>query len=189
MAEVDVYALAKAMNLTPRRVYQLRHEGLPAVKPGRYDLGRCLWWYIRYLQAAVERQNGTPNGGLSLTAERARLAREQANRLALQNEERRAATYPAELVHRTLLEQREEFARLLDKHVNEDDALVEWLRTQTDPGRVRQELQVRIRAVRSDMADFIRKQTRATCEEPNNFALPGARGEPSRPSRKRSRKA
>ena len=59
MATVSTEQLAKACNLTPRRIRQLVQEGMPRASAGRYDLGVCMSWYIRYLQGLVER-HGTP---------------------------------------------------------------------------------------------------------------------------------
>lgn len=59
MATVRTEQLAKACNLTPRRIRQLVQEGMPRAGHGRYELGECLSWYIRYLQQIVERR-GTP---------------------------------------------------------------------------------------------------------------------------------
>ena len=55
---VKVDEVARALNLTPRRVQQLRSEGLPSVGRGQYELGPCMAWYIRYLQAALEKRGG-----------------------------------------------------------------------------------------------------------------------------------
>jgi phage terminase Nu1 subunit (DNA packaging protein) len=54
MALVNVSALAKAMNVGERRIEQLVHEGMPREGRGRYDLGKCLLWYVRFLQKALE---------------------------------------------------------------------------------------------------------------------------------------
>lgn len=77
MALASVRTLAKAMNVSTRRVSQLVHLGLPREEHGRYDLGQCLMWYIRYLQRVLEgRQLGTADCELfSLTRERLALLR------------------------------------------------------------------------------------------------------------------
>jgi hypothetical protein len=77
MALADVKKLAAAMNVTSRRVAQLVHEGLPREERGRYELGKCLLWYIRYLQKALEhRAVATPDGELgSMKEERLALLR------------------------------------------------------------------------------------------------------------------
>jgi phage terminase Nu1 subunit (DNA packaging protein) len=66
MALVNVQKLAGAMNVTTRRVAQLVHEGLPREERGKYDLAKCLLWYIRYLQNALEHRGvPTPDGEVS----------------------------------------------------------------------------------------------------------------------------
>jgi phage terminase Nu1 subunit (DNA packaging protein) len=80
MAIVSVGKVAKALNLTPQRVQQLANEGLPREDRGKYDLGKCLLWYIRYLQAALEKK-AVPmaNGGYAgEREERVRLLRAEA---------------------------------------------------------------------------------------------------------------
>lgn len=48
--------LAVFLNLTKQRVHQLVAEGLPRELRGKYDLDKCAQWYIRYLQAAIEKR-------------------------------------------------------------------------------------------------------------------------------------
>ena len=56
MALVSVESVAGAMDLDPRRVQQLAvREGMPKAGRGRYDLGKCMAWYIRYLHAKIGR--------------------------------------------------------------------------------------------------------------------------------------
>jgi len=83
MALVGSPQIANALNLTKRRVEQLVHEGLPREERGKYDLGKCMLWYIRYLQDALEKK-GVPGltdgeGALQLKVERARLLKAQAS--------------------------------------------------------------------------------------------------------------
>jgi hypothetical protein len=78
VALVSVESVAGAMDLDPRRVQQLAvREGMPKAGRGRYDLGKCMAWYIRYLHAKMKvRATGTEDGGLtSLKDERSRLLR------------------------------------------------------------------------------------------------------------------
>ena len=83
---VDVHAVAKALNLTPRRVQQLKAEGLPTVGRGQYELGPCMAWYIRYLQNALEKRGPNVNPDTpDLLAEKTRLAREQGDKLSIEN--------------------------------------------------------------------------------------------------------
>lgn len=63
---VGIRELGDVVNLKERRLYMLRHEGMPQIAPGRYDLRACLRWYVRYLQRKIaERANGL---GSSATA-------------------------------------------------------------------------------------------------------------------------
>lgn len=48
--------LALFLNLTKQRVHQLVAEGLPRKLRGKYDLDECAQWYIRYLQAVIEKK-------------------------------------------------------------------------------------------------------------------------------------
>jgi hypothetical protein len=53
---VDAHKVAQALNITIQRVGQLVSEGMPKEGRGRYNLGACMLWYIRYLQKALERR-------------------------------------------------------------------------------------------------------------------------------------
>jgi phage terminase Nu1 subunit (DNA packaging protein) len=69
MTLVSVERVAQALNLQRRRVQQLVKEGMPKEARGEYDAVKCMLWYIRYLQAAIERRSvRTPEG--SFTGER-----------------------------------------------------------------------------------------------------------------------
>lgn len=83
---VKVEEVARALNLTPRRVQQLKEEGLPTVGRGQYELGPCMAWYIRYLQGKLEKMGPNMNSDTpDLVAERTRLAKEQGDKLAIEN--------------------------------------------------------------------------------------------------------
>ena len=83
---VNIAAIANALNLTTRRVQQLKQEGLPTVGRGQYELGPCMAWYIRYLQNALEKRGPNVNADTpDLIAERTRLAKEQGDKLAIEN--------------------------------------------------------------------------------------------------------
>lgn len=53
---VNAVLLAEFLNLTKQRVHQLVAEGLPRELRGKYNLDKCVRWYIRYLQAAIEKK-------------------------------------------------------------------------------------------------------------------------------------
>jgi phage terminase Nu1 subunit (DNA packaging protein) len=81
MATVDVGKVASALNLSKQRVQQLVQEGLPREARGRYDAIKCMLWYVRYLQGALEkRAMPTLDDGFSNErAERVRLLRAHAD--------------------------------------------------------------------------------------------------------------
>src|SRR5262245_61802217 len=56
MATVDVTKIMKFLNLSERRVGQLVELGMPREGRGQYDPVKCAAWYIRYLQAAIEKK-------------------------------------------------------------------------------------------------------------------------------------
>jgi hypothetical protein len=91
---VDVKKMATMMNVTPRRVQQLANEsGMPRAGPGKYDAGKCLLWYIRYLQAALEKKaiplgDGSYSG---LKDERARSIRADAELKEIELAEKRGS--------------------------------------------------------------------------------------------------
>lgn len=83
---VDVQAVAKALNLTPRRVQQLKAEGMPSIGRGQYELGPCMAWYIRYLQSKLDKLGPNTNPETpDLLVEKTRLAKEQGDKIALEN--------------------------------------------------------------------------------------------------------
>ncbi|SRR6266849_1167252 len=80
MALVDVTRLANALEVGVRRVQQLAAEGLPKEERGRYDLGKCVLWYIRSLHAALQKKAVPVDGGFAGEGEeRLRLLRADAD--------------------------------------------------------------------------------------------------------------
>jgi phage terminase Nu1 subunit (DNA packaging protein) len=97
---VTVATVAKALNLTDRRIAQLVKEGMPRAERGRYDPWACALWYVRYLQKALTAR-GTENdegGATSWREERKRLARFQANNEELLYKKNIGELIPAELL-------------------------------------------------------------------------------------------
>jgi phage terminase Nu1 subunit (DNA packaging protein) len=77
-----VDAIAKLLNLTPRRVQQLAREGvIPRAEKGKYDLIRTVRGYVKYLQEQVELRRVEPSG---LHEERMRLLTAQAEHKELE---------------------------------------------------------------------------------------------------------
>jgi hypothetical protein len=77
MPTVNAEKIARALNLTESRVHQLVKEGLPKEARGQYDPVKCMVWYVRYLQRAIEKRTlSSPEGGdANERAERTRLLR------------------------------------------------------------------------------------------------------------------
>jgi phage terminase Nu1 subunit (DNA packaging protein) len=69
MPLADVGRVAQALNLTEQRVQQLVKEGMPKEARGQYDPVKCMLWYIRYLQAALEKKS-VPVGDGAYAGER-----------------------------------------------------------------------------------------------------------------------
>jgi len=79
MPIVDVTKLANVFKLHPKYVHTLVKEGMPQESRGRYDLGKCMLWYIYYLQAAVrKRRTGGEDGEASEREARRRMAEAEA---------------------------------------------------------------------------------------------------------------
>jgi phage terminase Nu1 subunit (DNA packaging protein) len=97
-ATVTVEQLARLLDVTPRRVQQLVAEGrLRKVAHGHYPLLPAIRAYIRHLKQEIPLDSGA-----TLTAERARLAKEQADRLAMQNATARRELAPLSLIEETI---------------------------------------------------------------------------------------
>ena len=56
MPTVPAGKIAQALNLTEQRVHQLVREGLPKEGRGQFDPVKCMLFYIRYLQKALEKK-------------------------------------------------------------------------------------------------------------------------------------
>lgn len=67
---LGIKQIAAALNLTPSRIQQLVQEGLPKKLRGKYDQDECTGWYIRYLQALVEKKAIVDEGGKVFANER-----------------------------------------------------------------------------------------------------------------------
>ncbi len=99
MALVGVEQVAKILNITRRRVQQLVAEGMPRAERGRYDLGACMAWYIRYLQRALERRELPTEDGASgdIRRQRARLLRANADSAEMELAQKRGELIPIEV--------------------------------------------------------------------------------------------
>lgn len=60
---VNAERLAELFGVTKQRVHQLVEKGLPREMRGKYDLNKCVRWYIRFLQTALEKRAVPLEGG------------------------------------------------------------------------------------------------------------------------------
>lgn len=93
--ELKQAAIAALLGLSSRRISQLAEEGI-AVRtgPGTFDAAVTIQNYVRHQAGKAGNQAAT----LDLNAERARLAREQADQIALKNAVTRGEVLEAEAV-------------------------------------------------------------------------------------------
>ncbi len=59
MAIVGRAALAKALDVSERRINQLVQEGMPRTEHGAYDFGACVCWFVRYQRKLLEKKDLT----------------------------------------------------------------------------------------------------------------------------------
>jgi phage terminase Nu1 subunit (DNA packaging protein) len=89
--------IAAHLDITDRTVRELRAKGvLPVSTRGKADLDACRLAYIRHLreQAAGRRSDAADAEDLDLVQQRARLAKEQADRIAAKNAQDRGELVP-----------------------------------------------------------------------------------------------
>lgn len=67
--------VTRELNLSERRIYQLAREGLPKIAPGRYDVGACFRWYIRFMQRKLVERMFPKDGDASSPAAAAGVTR------------------------------------------------------------------------------------------------------------------
>jgi len=81
MSTINVSKVAAFLNLTEQRIQQLVKEGMPRESRGQYDPIKCAYFYLRYLQNALERKSvPTLDGGcVGQREERVRLLRADAD--------------------------------------------------------------------------------------------------------------
>lgn len=91
MSTVNVTRIASAINLSEQRVQQLVNEGMPREARGQYDPMKCMLWYIRYLQSAIEKRSvPAPDNRFVGRAERVRLLRADADLREMELAKKRA---------------------------------------------------------------------------------------------------
>jgi phage terminase Nu1 subunit (DNA packaging protein) len=89
-AGIDADTLAQMLNISVRYVYKLAAmRGFPKqVSKGRFNAARCLLWYMRFLQAEIERR-GAAGGGpdtAAMQAARLKLVSEQVKKVEMEND-------------------------------------------------------------------------------------------------------
>lgn len=94
MAKGTQAALAKHLDLTIRSIQEMVQRGIfPRSAPGQVDIDECRVAYIRHLRG-VAAGHRSEDGKLDLTAENARLAKERADQIAMQNAVARTELLP-----------------------------------------------------------------------------------------------
>jgi phage terminase Nu1 subunit (DNA packaging protein) len=104
MAAVNAVKIAQALNLTEQRVHQLVREGLPKEGRGLFDPVKCMLFYVRYLQRALEKKSmPTLDGGfVGERVERVRLLRAHADLREMELARLRSSVIPVAVYERTL---------------------------------------------------------------------------------------
>lgn len=96
-----VAVISKLLDLTPRRVQHLANEGvIPRAEKGRYELVPAVRGYIRYLRDRSIGRDGEQSSDIA--SERARLTREQADKMAMENAKARNELIPTPLVQKSI---------------------------------------------------------------------------------------
>ena len=96
--ELKQSALAGLLGLSSRRISQLAEEGIAVrVGPGMFDAAATVQAYILHQTGKA----GSRESNLDLNAEKARLAKEQADQIALKNAVARGEVLDAEAVAQT----------------------------------------------------------------------------------------
>ena len=94
-ATYPVNVIAKLLDLTIRRVYQLTNEGvIPRAEKGRYELVPAVQGYIRYLRDRAVGADALPDE--SARASRARLIKAQAEAQEMENAKVKGELLPRE---------------------------------------------------------------------------------------------
>ncbi len=100
-ATYPVNVIAKLLDLSIRRVYQLTNEGvIPRAEKGRYELVPAVQGYIRYLRDRAVGADALPDE--SARASRARLLKAQAEAQEMENAKVRGELIPREPTERAL---------------------------------------------------------------------------------------
>ncbi len=100
-ATYPVNVIAKLLDLSVRRVYQLTNEGvIPKAEKGRYELVPAVQGYIRYLRDRAVGADALPDE--AARASRARLIKAQAEAQEMENAKVRGELVPIDPVERAV---------------------------------------------------------------------------------------
>lgn len=95
-------ACAEHLFLSEVTFYDLiKREVISKQPAGKYEFDVVREEYIRYIREIASRRSGSDEKDLNLTDERAKLAREQREKIAMENEVSRKTLIPAELIKKT----------------------------------------------------------------------------------------
>ncbi|ACI98694.1 hypothetical protein [Rhodospirillum centenum] len=142
--------VGKHLDLTDRSIRELLDKGvLPNARRGALDLDACRLAYIRHLREVAAGRALGP-GGDDLTAERARLAREQADHYALRNAALRLDLLPRADITRAVTAA---FQIVRDRFTALPARLSGPLARLTDPAEVRRRLDDAVQAVLVELAE------------------------------------
>jgi phage terminase Nu1 subunit (DNA packaging protein) len=153
MAHVTTDILAKALDMTPRRVRQLAAERVfHSEAHGKWDLAKCLLAHHHYLQKQARSRNGTGEDGAEaggLTAERERRLRVQRERDEIRLSKERGALIPIETYRREFSEL---CSMIRDKILRLPRQLASELEGQTGAA-IESRLDIAFRGVLSSLSD------------------------------------
>lgn len=142
--------LGKHLDLSDRSVRELLAKGvLPTARRGDHDLDACRTAYIRHLRAAAAGRT-LGQAGDDLTAERARLAREQADHYALGNAAKRRELLPRGEITRAVAAA---FSHVRDRLMALPTRIAGPLAYITDPAEVRRRLDIEIGTALAELAE------------------------------------
>lgn len=142
--------IARHLDLSDRSVRELVDKGvLPQARRGEMDPDVCRVAYIRHLRSVAAGRGGVAEQE-DLTAQRARLAAEQADHYAIRNKTARLELLPRTAVTAAVTAA---FGRVRDRLLALPDRLAGPLARLTDDGAVRQRLADAINQVLGELAE------------------------------------
>jgi hypothetical protein len=153
MAHVTTDILAKALDMTARRVRQLAQEHVfPREAHGKWDLAKCLLAHHHHLQKELRGRNGIGEDGAEatgLTAERERRLRVQRERDEIRLAKERGALIPIDTYRREFSEL---CSMIRDKFLRLPRQLASELEGQTGAA-IESRLDIAFRGVLSSLSD------------------------------------